>query len=142
MFIISESEYLKLFNEDKIYIGEGKKKTKYKFVPPGQGHSGGKRAHVDYRIKFGLGSKNTMMIIAFRDDTKTVDIGSSKMSYEANQTLDDFKNVAYYTAALLAYDYDRFNSIHNQDDQIKAAKDMMNDFNNLPKYERDKYYRK
>lgn len=141
MFFISESEFLTLFNEDKIPVGEGKRKTTYKFVPPGQGHSGGKKAHVDYRIKFGLGSENTMMTVAINDKTKTVNMDFSKMSYGANQTVEDFKNVVFYTAALLAYDYDRFDSIRSQPDQIKAAKDMMNDFNNLSKSERDEYYR-
>lgn len=141
MFFISESEFLSLLNEDKILIGDGKKKIAYKFVPPGQGHNDSRQSHVNYRIKYGLGPEGTMMTVAIDNESKTVDMNLSKMSYGANQTVDDFKNVVYYTAALLAYDYDRFNSIHNQDDQIKAAKDMMNDFNNLPKSEKDDYYK-
>jgi len=56
-------------------------------------------------------------------------------------TTDDFKTVVSYTNAIMAYDYERFSRIATSKNTNDAAKELMEEFNALPKSERDKYYK-
>lgn len=81
-----------------------------------------------------------MMSLAIDPNTRTVDLKHSKMGKE-KCTTDDFKTVVSYTNAIMAYDYERFSRIATSKNTNDVAKELMKDFNALPKSERDKYYR-
>ena len=131
-----------ILNEDNVVIGDGKDKTLYRYLLPGHASSNTRVGHTDRRIKFGKGSsKESMITVAIDPNTRSVDMKHTKNANDGSCTVDDVKNVVFFTSALLAYDYDRFDSIPTSDNPNMAGKELMKDFNALPKSERDKYYK-
>lgn len=130
-----------IFNEDTIVIGDGKSKQRYRIVPPGKGKADNKEPHVDSRIKYSHGSDKSEMSIAVDRKHHTVNFEDSKIGNTKHNSVDDFRNVIFYTSAIMAYDSEKFDSLRTDPNNIKETVKLMEEFNDLPKSERDKYYK-